>query len=735
MPKRKELSSSSSSSAAMAGTFTRSRSEIFLHRTRSGRARPDPSKRHRPIPPSLPSSSSSAGVVVKDLRLKRVFSDRTVTKAEIDPPKNIEGPAVIESPSKEPGGGPVDDPVESDSSGKGSNRQTEVDRVAETKSLDLDSSNRSNIKSGLSRCSRSKLIGNPRSFSYKRLLPYLKDLAKDVSNGMEVHLNNQPFKAEKTIEDKLSLLSAQQNHIAPLEGPSTTLSGNFRELEGSLELISKDNIPQTTASGSPDAYSERSFQAQQVACKMAANDSVMANIDKLEKGTGSDFEEQHKLDIQENITQTTVVESPDSCSRGKLQVCEATCKTGNNDEEMKDINRLDKEETSEEMNGGTIGILIGCDDNVQGTPPDADFVSKLDSAEGGKRTNLLETELCNISKNRVGPASSSRSKLFRNPSSFSYRRLLPYIMDLAKDGSSGMTILHPKNHTTTTEKNIDERPYTSNIDPSSALQHQSIPSGDTPPATSVLNQQSEENPYSERHGLSFQEDNCSSVTMVPLISLDETKSQIYECKSDLPQERSDNEFEMVYRRLSSCFPTIGEDLSVQELTGNLQEPSYSPLKMDKKPIQGAYQLESCGHGGIRPLAPRKSILKKQTRRCKGICICLDCSLFRVHAERAFEFSRKQMLEADEVAEGLMKELACLRNLVERIVMPVADRRGTYTSLQLNQEQVKGICQKASRVEEAAKGRMREMIVDLNTHCKIPGPRVSFSEVVGKQNVP
>jgi DNA-binding LytR/AlgR family response regulator len=36
-----------------------------------------------------------------------------------------------------------------------------------------------------------------------------------------------------------------------------------------------------------------------------------------------------------------------------------------------------------------------------------------------------------------------------------------------------------------------------------------------------------------------------------------------------------------------------------------------------------------------------------------------------------------------------------------------------------QEQIKEACQRASWVEEVARDRRRQMLVELNSHCKIP----------------
>jgi hypothetical protein len=65
------------------------------------------------------------------------------------------------------------------------------------------------------------------------------------------------------------------------------------------------------------------------------------------------------------------------------------------------------------------------------------------------------------------------------------------------------------------------------------------------------------------------------------------------------------------------------------------------------------------------LSPKKGILKRHTMGCKGICMCLDCTVFRLRADRSFEFSRKQMQEADDIIGNLLEEVASLRSMVAK----------------------------------------------------------------------
>ncbi|KAF9606451.1 hypothetical protein IFM89_025281 [Coptis chinensis] len=106
-----------------------------------------------------------------------------------------------------------------------------------------------------------------------------------------------------------------------------------------------------------------------------------------------------------------------------------------------------------------------------------------------------------------------------------------------------------------------------------------------------------------------------------------------------------------------------------------------------------------------------------------------CASFRLHAERAFEFSRNQMQDSREVALGLMKELSRVRSLLAKSI------DGSDGLAMVEVAQVKVACQKALRAEDLAKSRLREMNEELNIHCKAPflqWPRVKFADPNGQE---
>ncbi|KAG8053720.1 hypothetical protein GUJ93_ZPchr0001g30731 [Zizania palustris] len=157
---------------------------------------------------------------------------------------------------------------------------------------------------------------------------------------------------------------------------------------------------------------------------------------------------------------------------------------------------------------------------------------------------------------------------------------------------------------------------------------------------------------------------------------------------------------------------VGTPLSVEEMSGLNIEPSSS--KVSAVDQRGA---PCFGKRGFSPkkFSPKKGILKRHPRGCKGICMCLDCSTFRIHADRTFQFSRKQMEEADDIIDNLLKEVGNLRNLMEKSTG--------------QEEPAQTACRHASQVEEVARERRRQMLMELNSHCRIPGPRVRFAQYV------
>jgi hypothetical protein len=118
---------------------------------------------------------------------------------------------------------------------------------------------------------------------------------------------------------------------------------------------------------------------------------------------------------------------------------------------------------------------------------------------------------------------------------------------------------------------------------------------------------------------------------------------------------------MISRPSDPCH--VDRFLSLEEMSGSVSRTESRSSKVGI--LQPSEALSLGKRSPPKKLSPRKGILKRHTRGCKGICMCLDCSTYRLRADRAFEFSRKQMQEADDIIGNLLNEMANLRSLVEK----------------------------------------------------------------------
>lgn len=99
-------------------------------------------------------------------------------------------------------------------------------------------------------------------------------------------------------------------------------------------------------------------------------------------------------------------------------------------------------------------------------------------------------------------------------------------------------------------------------------------------------------------------------------------------------------------------------------SGNTDTSEIVNLKQPSSPVNTLDHLGALVSPNNKPF---KGILKRNRQGCRGLCDCLNCASFRLHAERAFEFSRNQLHDAEEVASQLMKELANVRLLLEKSI--------------------------------------------------------------------
>ncbi|OIT00241.1 PREDICTED: uncharacterized protein LOC109228784 [Nicotiana attenuata] len=175
--------------------------------------------------------------------------------------------------------------------------------------------------------------------------------------------------------------------------------------------------------------------------------------------------------------------------------------------------------------------------------------------------------------------------------------------------------------------------------------------------------------------------------------------------------------------------------SIQKISES--EPSDAPNKNGCLEPTICHQKSTLSESSYdlvtRPDLLNKGILKRNPRGCRGLCNCLNCVSFRLHAERAFEFSTNQMQDSEEVALGLMKELANMRIFLEKHLSSEND----LAPIPLSQLEVEEACTKALEAEQLAKERLSQMNNELHYHCRVPPlyrPRVTFASSIEEKTV-
>ncbi|KAH9679905.1 hypothetical protein KPL71_026336 [Citrus sinensis] len=269
------------------------------------------------------------------------------------------------------------------------------------------------------------------------------------------------------------------------------------------------------------------------------------------------------------------------------------------------------------------------EESAQSTPPDIDlFVDTKEAEENGnpnvgfvpeKQSNKIDQKNSRI-KSFLRPC--FRVKLFKAPGSFSYRRLLPYLMDI-----------------------------------------------------------SEENSYTAR-------------------------------KLESGPEIMDINHEIILLGTQLCpHSTSGSFLRKNDKQA-LSPPSSSKVSNDAKPIEA------------------DSLHQKLSLHATSFCLNISAP--------AFEFSRNQMQDGGQVSSDLIKELPCIRNMLEKSPF------STNGHALISACQVKEVFQKASKAEAPARSRLSKMNFNPSIHCRVTvmhsGTRVRFAndieeKVIAKSDLP
>ncbi|XP_020204051.1 uncharacterized protein LOC109789498 isoform X2 [Cajanus cajan] len=340
-------------------------------------------------------------------------------------------------------------------------------------------------------------------------------------------------------------------------------------------------------------------------------------------------------------------------------------------------------------------------------------LSVLKGINGCQTENGSESKITSVLKR------CPRIRLFKQAGSLNYKRLLPFLLNTVENDS--LNDRYPK-----LRKSMDQtrlQPIsTSNLRLTSLsdsngcvpMEHCAGNSG-TPQQTGL-------------HACDFNNDRSSSKSQIPECQLSRDSCKVIQLQDE----------KMILNGLCKLEKGPTPALSNSSVFSEVKENSPFLISCNEKSperhdcCQSLSQLKVVEQLGVPAVGFKKGILKRNPRGCRGICTCLNCVSFRLHAERAFEFSRNQLLDAEEVAHDLMKELSILRSMLETSADSVNDNPVFDGS------QVKEACRKAFAAEELAKDRFSQMNDDLNIHCRITSlqpPRVTFAVHVEEKVIP
>ncbi|CAI9117529.1 OLC1v1018929C1 [Oldenlandia corymbosa var. corymbosa] len=574
-------------------------------------------------------------------------------------------------------------------------------------------------------CSRGKVYKSPSLFSYRRLLPFLADMVKEESctirsNGVGEDPQDENSINVNSISSPVSndSDSAEHEHIG--EDSSETgplINGLVQKDAIQLEVV----LPLFDDHGKQLPQTEEAVSLTDVPGRSDENGITEGNVL-----------------IEEHI-QTT---PPDSTILSELG--------------------LRDDEANIEVNLKTQNPVLPYASKGSDSTCHVSASEKVTSP--AKRENTISTSKMFLNL-------CSRTKIYKTSNSFSYRRLLPYLMDVAK--GSGHNDTSPK-FSKDVESSQNSESFASshndvNLNEIKTFEFQEKQQDkclevDSPTGTNVpsggnclevsaqliipSNETSLEKPNSAcSENLSESDtlngslkERTSSLQHVQLNQINDSAEELQNadiqvcdhernkaveklCSSvnhkTLPGE---SKLEANHQPLDSVKNCSSDDLVSQEVQLT-SEKSVSP---DQSPLKnGEFYFHRIG-------TPTKGILKRNPRGCRGLCSCLNCSSFRLHAERAFEFSKNQMLDAEEIALTLINELGELRDMLERSAVVGSDQ----TNIQVNQ--VKKGCERALAMEQQAKQRLSQMNQDLSAHCRtipLERPRVKFARYTELKSIP
>ncbi|PNY06699.1 hypothetical protein L195_g003175 [Trifolium pratense] len=634
-----------------------------------------------------------------------------------------------------------------------------------------------------------KLIKTPGSVNYKRLLPYLKNLTKDDSGtskfGDQTHHNKdganlyaQEFQLplpsqseEASMNRKMSVCDLVQDRADSnaLENdilvnpanmsshgnrPKLTSSQDFTELP--MQLDAKEMVHECLSGPSVQVHSEKAEISSKDEClseSMIDPCSVMMDFHCAKTVPDGGFNQVHNtisrqnssepppkdqnlLNINDDIPNISF-EHHSSNEKGftvdydereqfvNLEEHESVSRCPPKGQSLcqLDPNMLDTKES--ETSGHAISksddAVVLSHVSISNEKPRPElpeiaahggdkagsllnglvYGSKMPSKGSNKKNASFSGEIENGSQSKTTQVLNRcpRMKLFKHAGSFNYKRLLPILLETVESNSCASN----NDHHSKVQKLLDHRP---------------LPISDGCVSMDDSTGNSGAQQETELQACDLNIDSSSPISQLQdkqiilngLYQLENSVGSPISVHRDLLVTPSGPITDEVITREEEATPVLSTEEKSPETLGCL-----SKLKVTDQFRSPAADF-------------RKGILRRNPRGCRGLCTCLNCASFRLHAERAFEFSRNQLLDAEEVAQDLMKEVSHLRNMLESYT----DSDSVNDTPIFNGSQVKEACRKAFETEQLAKDRLSQMNDDLNIHCRTPNlqrPSVKFSDHV------
>ncbi|XP_023514502.1 uncharacterized protein LOC111778760 isoform X2 [Cucurbita pepo subsp. pepo] len=571
-------------------------------------------------------------------------------------------------------------------------------------------------------CSKRKLFKAPGSIAYKRLLPFLLDGDNYILQGDLCSKREKNLKKEN-IESNLCNRANESSFIdSDTSVNNAVLAYGISCNTMKLNSTPPDNGDAKNFQNGSDSRNDPTLVKENSGLK---RDVVsVSSLDKKLTENGGPSENQIEDRFSNEQSKTFVIERLDGgdpfissnlsseVDNFKSHVSEKLC--NNVSEDIKSENH-----SKEEIKISSLDSDIAC--NLVKEERKNEKVSCTRGTDQYLGSSTVGENDCNIateSDKKYGPC--VRNKVVRNPLvqlkskynqvSVSYRRMLPFLEDLFKD--------NPEN---CASGNID-----------SPRPEKELP---------TMNLQS---PSSNSHNSRDRSEGLASCNMPCDGSLD---------TPSMPGSNTMNEMEMLDTCMLKVDPQLYDQavLSSYDLLtgkGSRMVSQQSPITSegctnltdnvsDAAKLSERNSLEPnplCVEACVLParrINVGKGIRKQNPRGCRGICNCLNCSSFRLHAERAFEFSRNQLQDAKVVASDLMKELSFIRDVLEKC------SDGAYGDAGYHSNKVKEACRKASEAELVAKNRLLQMNCKLDIQSRImcpQRPNVRFSSEIKKRKI-